>query len=134
MELSGAGGFYTLAELAMAFAGFTAIVVVLRQSAGKPLSQTSCLVHERLCRTGADGLDIRHDGSSASTMQDTRDASMENIKRTHARHFSALALFCSISQKKRRPRNKIASSIFYFVQHRDDSRRCTLSEHDGMAA
>ena len=38
MELPGAGGFYTLAQLAMAFAGFTAIVVVLRQSAGKPLS------------------------------------------------------------------------------------------------
>jgi hypothetical protein len=43
MELSGAGGFYTLAELAMAFAGFTAIVVVLRQSAGKPLSQLHVL-------------------------------------------------------------------------------------------
>src|ERR1700692_2026043 len=43
MELSGAGGFYTLAELAMAFAGFTAIVVVLRQSAGKALSQLHVL-------------------------------------------------------------------------------------------
>lgn len=38
MELSGAGCFYALATLAMAFAGFTAIVVVLRQGTGKPLS------------------------------------------------------------------------------------------------
>jgi hypothetical protein len=38
MELPGAGCFYALAALAMAFAGFTSIVVVLRQGTGKPLS------------------------------------------------------------------------------------------------
>jgi hypothetical protein len=38
MELPGAGCFYALAALAMAFAGFTSIVVVLRQGIGKPLS------------------------------------------------------------------------------------------------
>jgi hypothetical protein len=100
---------------------------------GQTTFSTACLVHECLCRTGADGLDIRHDGSGARTMQNTRDASMENIKRTHARQSSALALFFSISQKKSRPRNKFASSIFYFIQHRGDGRHCTLSEHDGMA-
>jgi len=38
MELPGAGCFYASAALAMAFAGFTSIVVVLRQGTGKPLS------------------------------------------------------------------------------------------------
>ena len=38
MELPGAGCLYALAALAMAFAGFTSIVVVLRQGTGKPLS------------------------------------------------------------------------------------------------
>jgi hydrogenase-4 membrane subunit HyfE len=38
MELPGSGCFYALAALAMAFAGFTSIVVVLRQGTGKPLS------------------------------------------------------------------------------------------------
>src|SRR5664279_4780250 len=38
MELPGSGYFYALAALAMAFVGFTAIVVVLRQGTGKPLS------------------------------------------------------------------------------------------------
>ena len=38
MELPGAGYFYALATLAMAFVGFTSIVVVLRQGTGKPLS------------------------------------------------------------------------------------------------
>src|SRR5580704_10281643 len=38
MELPGAGYFYPLAALAMAFVGFTSIVVVLRQGTGKPLS------------------------------------------------------------------------------------------------
>lgn len=38
MELPGAASLYALAGLAMAFAGFTAIVVVLRQSTGMPLS------------------------------------------------------------------------------------------------
>jgi predicted anti-sigma-YlaC factor YlaD len=38
MELPGSGYFYALAALAMAFVGFTAIVVVLRQGTGKPLA------------------------------------------------------------------------------------------------
>jgi hypothetical protein len=38
MELPGAGYFYALAALAMAFVGFTSIVVVLRQGTGKALS------------------------------------------------------------------------------------------------
>jgi hydrogenase-4 membrane subunit HyfE len=38
MELPSAGYFYALAALSMAFVGFTAIVVVLRQGTGKPLS------------------------------------------------------------------------------------------------
>jgi hypothetical protein len=38
MELPGSGYFYAIAALGMAFVGFTAIVVVLRQGAGKPLS------------------------------------------------------------------------------------------------
>jgi hydrogenase-4 membrane subunit HyfE len=38
MELPTSGYFFALAALAMAFVGFTAIVVVLRQGTGKPLS------------------------------------------------------------------------------------------------
>ncbi len=38
MELPGSGLFYALAALGMAFAGFTAIVVVMRQATGKQLS------------------------------------------------------------------------------------------------
>jgi hydrogenase-4 membrane subunit HyfE len=38
MELPGSGYFYSLAALSMAFVGFTAIVVVLRQGTGKPFS------------------------------------------------------------------------------------------------
>ena len=38
MEIIGAGYFYSLAALAMAFVGFSSIVVVLRQGTGKPLS------------------------------------------------------------------------------------------------
>jgi hydrogenase-4 membrane subunit HyfE len=38
MELPGSGYFYALAALSMAFVGFTAIVVVLRQGTGKPFS------------------------------------------------------------------------------------------------
>ncbi len=38
MELPGAGFFYTMATVAMTFAGFTAIVVVLRQGTGAQLS------------------------------------------------------------------------------------------------
>ena len=38
MELPGSGYFYGIAALAMAFVGFTAIVVVLRQGTGKPMS------------------------------------------------------------------------------------------------
>ncbi len=43
MELPGSGYFYALAALAMAFVGFTAIVVVLRQGIGKPLSRLHIL-------------------------------------------------------------------------------------------
>jgi hypothetical protein len=38
MELPGSGYFFALAALSMAYVGFTAIVVVLRQGTGKPLS------------------------------------------------------------------------------------------------
>jgi hypothetical protein len=43
MELPGSGYFYALAALAMAFVGFTAIVVVLRQGTGKPLASLHVL-------------------------------------------------------------------------------------------
>jgi hypothetical protein len=43
MELPGSGYFYALAALSMAFVGFTAIVVVLRQGTGKSLSQLHIL-------------------------------------------------------------------------------------------
>jgi hydrogenase-4 membrane subunit HyfE len=43
MELPGSGCFYALAALAMAFTGFTSIVVVLRQGTGKPLSPLHAL-------------------------------------------------------------------------------------------
>jgi hydrogenase-4 membrane subunit HyfE len=43
MELPGAGYFYALAALSMAFVGFTAIVVVLRQGTGKSLSKLHIL-------------------------------------------------------------------------------------------
>jgi hypothetical protein len=57
MELPGAGYFYALAALSMAFVGFTSIVVVLHQSTGKPLSPfhiliTSLLVELGLMATG----------------------------------------------------------------------------------
>src|SRR5215471_17600351 len=38
MELAGSAYLYTLATLAMTFAGFCAIVIVLRQTTGKELS------------------------------------------------------------------------------------------------
>jgi hydrogenase-4 membrane subunit HyfE len=43
MELANAGYFYALAALAMAFVGFSTIVVVLRQGTGKPLSRLHVL-------------------------------------------------------------------------------------------
>jgi hypothetical protein len=43
MELPSAGYFYALAALSMAFVGFTAIVVVLRQGTGKSLSKLHIL-------------------------------------------------------------------------------------------
>lgn len=43
MELSSSGYFFALAALAMAFVGFTAIVVVLRQGTGKSLSKLHIL-------------------------------------------------------------------------------------------
>lgn len=57
MELLGAGYFYALAALSMAFVGFTSIVVVLHQGTGKPLSPfhiliTSLLVELGLMATG----------------------------------------------------------------------------------
>lgn len=44
MELPGAGYFYAMAALAMAFVGFTSIVVVLHQATGKPLSPFHVLI------------------------------------------------------------------------------------------
>jgi hydrogenase-4 membrane subunit HyfE len=44
MELPGAGYFYALATLSMAFVGFTSIVVVLHQGTGKPLSPFHILI------------------------------------------------------------------------------------------
>jgi|ERR1700730_6574993 len=44
MELPGAGYFYALATLSMAFVGFTSIVVILHQSTGKPLSPFHILI------------------------------------------------------------------------------------------
>jgi purine-cytosine permease-like protein len=44
MELPGWEYFYSLAALSLAFAGFTSIVVVLRQGTGKPLSQFHLLL------------------------------------------------------------------------------------------
>jgi hydrogenase-4 membrane subunit HyfE len=43
MELPSSGYFYALAALSMAFVGFTAIVVVLRQGTGKSLSSLHIL-------------------------------------------------------------------------------------------
>jgi hypothetical protein len=44
MELPGAGYFYALAALSMAFVGFTSIVVVLHQGTGKPFSPFHILI------------------------------------------------------------------------------------------
>lgn len=44
MELPNSGYLYTLALLAMTFVGFTAIVMILRQSLGGPLSRFDTLV------------------------------------------------------------------------------------------
>jgi hypothetical protein len=44
MELANSGYLYTLAMLAMSFVGFTAIVMILRQSLGAPLSHFDALV------------------------------------------------------------------------------------------
>jgi hypothetical protein len=57
MELPGAGYFYALAALSMAFVGFTSIVVVLHQGTGRPFSPfhlliTSLLVELGLMATG----------------------------------------------------------------------------------
>jgi hypothetical protein len=57
MELHASGYFYALAALSMAFVGFSAIVAVLHQSTGKPLSPfqgliTSVFVELGLMATG----------------------------------------------------------------------------------
>ncbi len=44
MELPASGYFYVLATLAMAFVGFSAIVAVLHQSTGKPLTRFQILI------------------------------------------------------------------------------------------
>ncbi|MBL4757688.1 MAG: hypothetical protein JKY32_08640 [Rhizobiales bacterium] len=44
MELPGAGYFYAIAALSMAFVGFTSIVVVLHQNTGKSLSAFHVLI------------------------------------------------------------------------------------------
>ena len=44
MDLPGAAYFFALAALSMAFLGFTSIVVVLHQGAGKPLSPFQVLI------------------------------------------------------------------------------------------
>ena len=43
MELPGSGYFFALAALSMAFVGFSAIVVVLRQGTGRALSKLHVL-------------------------------------------------------------------------------------------
>lgn len=52
MELLGAGYFFTLAGLAMAFLGFTSIVVVLHQSSGNPLSPFQVLITQLFTELG----------------------------------------------------------------------------------
>lgn len=52
MELPGAGYFYALAALAMAFVGFSSIVVVLRQGTGKPLSPFQVLITKLFIELG----------------------------------------------------------------------------------
>ena len=44
MELHASGYFYALATLSMAFVGFSAIVAVLHQNTGKPLSRFQTLI------------------------------------------------------------------------------------------
>jgi hypothetical protein len=52
MEFPGAGYFYALAALSMAFVGFTSIVVVLHQGTGKPLSPFHILITSLLVELG----------------------------------------------------------------------------------
>ena len=52
MELPGAGYFYALAALSMAFVGFTSIVVVLHQGTGKPLSPFHVLITKLFIELG----------------------------------------------------------------------------------
>jgi hypothetical protein len=52
MELPGAGYFYSLAALSMAFVGFTSIVVVLHQGTGKQLSPFHFLITSLLVELG----------------------------------------------------------------------------------
>ncbi len=52
MELPGSGYFYALAALSMAFAGFTAIVVVLHQGTGKPMTALQALISSLFAELG----------------------------------------------------------------------------------
>jgi hypothetical protein len=52
MELPGSGYFYALAALAMAFVGFTSIVVVVRQGTGKELSKFHILLTKLFVELG----------------------------------------------------------------------------------
>jgi hypothetical protein len=52
MDLPGSGYFFALAALSMAFVGFTAIVVVLRQGTGKSLSKLHILITQLFVELG----------------------------------------------------------------------------------
>jgi hypothetical protein len=52
MDLTGAGYFYALAALAMAFVGFTSIVVVLHQTTGRPLTPFQVLITRLFAELG----------------------------------------------------------------------------------
>jgi hypothetical protein len=111
MELPGSGCFYALAALAMAFAGFTSIVVVLRQGTGKPLSPLHTLFTPSLYRIGIDGVGIRHVGACPGALRHARSLDMANIQRNHDCRVGAVAVFLSHSSKGRRSQGAIAASI-----------------------
>ena len=110
MELPGSGCFYALAALAMAFAGFTSIVVVLRQGTGKPLSPLHTLFTRVYIELGlmASAFAML---APVLALFGMREVLIWQISSAINCRVGAVAVFLSHSSKGRRSQGAIAASI-----------------------
>ena len=129
MELPGAGCLYALAALAMAFAGFTSIVVVLRQGTGKPLSPlhvmfTSVYIELGLMASAFAML------APVLALFGIREILIWQI--SSAIMIAALVLwlfFFPIRRKVAAPKDRLPPSILYYVWLGSCGRRRSWAEH-----